>query len=200
MDVVFYDKRPMNKIVRVLIIFFLTFVISLLEACIVHERTIIGVSLHMAEISQYNDGSEYYRHLNCKYLEDNMCFAIRRKNKSIKNAAIHINNSFFINECNAAVRPGIRYVNDLLETSYKLYFDKAIIYNEDTIFANTNLLEKLSYKIGKEYPDTDYIVFQKGIINEIEFETLTFKAFFSCLTSDGKELTASTNVVIVKDE
>jgi len=189
----------MSKFKKIIILALFTFFVSILVSCFVDHFTILSISINLSDIQKTSTGDIIYVDSD-SFKGENMGFKISRKSKLIKKVAKTLNNIFFIKECFATSVKEV-YDNELLETSYKLCFDKTIIFNKDTIFAYTNLLDKLPYQIECLYkqphlPEDNYIIFKEGIISEIEFENTVFKAYFSCLTKDGKELTAITEVII----
>ncbi len=97
------------------------------------------------------------------------------------------------------------YQNQLLKSTYQISLDRPIILNNDTISANTDLLNLPEINSLTEITIdeecklvTSQIIFTSELTNQIEFESGVYLVTFQCSTSDSRLFT-KTRKVIFKD-
>jgi len=186
----------MKRFFRVLIILIIISITGCWDSWYDHHL-IIGVDLKPAT-THYAGGFNNY--IETDTFKTDIVFIMTRNTKIV---AQNLNNFSLIQECKATTR-GLKWDNELQQDSYELFFDKYIVLNNDTIKSSVNLLKSniirneisIIYEYNNSRGFDDIIVFDNNLINNLKFESKSFKAFFKCKTSDNKEFIDSTNVII----
>ncbi|MBN2745830.1 MAG: hypothetical protein JXR34_03815 [Bacteroidales bacterium] len=90
-----------------------------------------------------------------------------------------------------------------MPSTFEILLDKPIYYKNDTIPENTNLLKvpHFAYHIDIETINhcekkESYITFYTDISEFIDFEGTIYDVTFTCLTNDGRNLSADTTLQI----
>ncbi len=185
----------MKRLFRVLIILIIISITGCWDSWYDHHL-IIGVDLKPAT-THYAGGFKNY--IETDTFKTDMVFIMTRNTEIV---AHNLKNFSLIQECKATTR-GLKWDNELQQDSYELYFNKFIVLNNDTIKSTENLLKSnikdritLIYEYNNSRGFDDIIVFDDNLINDLIFESKSFKAYFKCKTSDNKEFIDSTNVII----
>jgi hypothetical protein len=94
------------------------------------------------------------------------------------------------------------FQNELLKSTYQLFFDRQIILDNDTIKPNTDLLSiqdiivLTDIYINEECKLVNStIIFRKELIEKTYFETGEYLVTFNCSTSDNKHFTKTRKVI-----
>ncbi|MEM6348199.1 MAG: hypothetical protein AAF927_30235 [Bacteroidota bacterium] len=101
-----------------------------------------------------------------------------------------------------AFSPCARFTNSLLQSTFTLSFDREFIYENETIAANTNLLNhpQIAAEIQIEINEdcdlySSRLIFSTALRNASTFETDEYLVSFSCETSDERQFNDSARVI-----
>lgn len=97
------------------------------------------------------------------------------------------------------------FTNSLVKSTYKIFLDRPIVLDGDTIHANTDLLN-----IPEIYNSTSItldedckfvmstIVFKQALVNRMTFETGEYVVTFKCATNDTRNFVKTRRVIFVE--
>lgn len=129
-------------------------------------------------------------------------FVIRAKDYCT--SAFNFNDLNLISSCYATTKCA-DWQNGLNESSFELSFDKLIIFNNDTIKPNQDLLKIASIKTGIKIVTTNEckfilsrINFSDELRNKLLIDTGIYNVTFKCKTTDGKEFEKQRKVILRK--
>ena len=186
----------MRRLFKILITLFVISMTGCWDSWYDHNL-IIGVDLKPAT-THYAGGFKSYVEVDT--FKTDIVFIVTRNTQLV---AHHLRNFSLIQECNATTR-GLKWDNELRQDSYELYFNKYIVLKNDTIKSKVNLLQSniikdkisITYEYNNSRGFDDIIVFDGNLINDLTYESKSFKVYFKCKTSDNKEFIDSINVTI----
>lgn len=115
--------------------------------------------------------------------------------------APNISNPFIANSY-AATRC-FNWKNNLIQSSFHLSFDRSILMEGDTIAAGSNVLENYTFsqyagfKAGpSQCNNQDHdLVIGDTLLQKMSFQPGTYRAYFNCLTTDGRPYEAHLYVI-----
>lgn len=108
----------------------------------------------------------------------------------------------FIAPCYATTKCA-KWQNEIVQSSFKLSFDRQLIIFNDTILPNIDLFQNTSFVNAVEVSKYDsecksieyYIKFKPDMLDDITFEKGIYKATFICNTNDNKIFTKLREVI-----
>lgn len=96
-----------------------------------------------------------------------------------------------------------KWQNELLQSSFKLSFNRQLLISNDTIFPNTDLFQNSSFVSGahitkdnSECKSIEYtITFSSDLLNKTTFEQGIYNATFTCSTNDGRTFVKNRQII-----
>ena len=96
-----------------------------------------------------------------------------------------------------------KWQNEILQSSFKLTFDKQVIISGDTILPNTDLFQLSSFINGVQVVKDKFeckgieytITFSTDLLNKTTFENGLYNVTFTCNTNDSRTFTKQRQVI-----
>jgi hypothetical protein len=180
----------MKKIFTILGLYILLFISN--QSCEPYHMLITDIRFESATLDRVTSNNQSKVYNDTSIFTKDIVFII-----SYYSGDVATINWGFSSNCYAYDR-GRVYDNHLLDDTYSLKFDHPFTFNNDTIFAGTNIFSVESIKkeinIFKTYNTFHYmgadkvLEFTDYFVKNSKFIDDKYKVNFSCKTSDNKEL------------
>jgi len=144
--------------------------------------------------------------LNYKYPDvqpDTMTTTVGLRVTAYPNQSCYILPSFNLISTCYATKKCANWQNEIMQSSFKLSFDKQVIISGDTILPNTDIFQKSNFTSGIEVKKDDWdcnyigytITFGSDLLNQMTFEQGIYNATFTCNTNDNRTFVKQRQII-----
>ena len=119
------------------------------------------------------------------------------------NQTCYIQPTFNLNSTCYATTKCAKWQNEIVQSSFKLTFDKQVIISGDTILPNTDLFQLSSFINGVQVDKDKFecrgieykIIFSTDLLKKTTFEDGLYNATFTCSTNDSRTFIKQRQVI-----